>query len=222
MVPLNFQVMKHFMKTLAAIVLGVTLGSMAYAGTPFQGTIKFTKTIGPVTANYIYYVKGDKIRVEELSENGEIQGIMIVDTKENTVKALSPERNMFIDVPNKRPARETEVYVQKTNNKKTINGYECTEVKVTGKDDGREVTFWAADDDFDFMVPMLETLNRKDKLAVYFMNIPNFQGSFPMLGIEKKTDGVELTKLQVVDVTKSNLSNDLFTIPANYSKFERE
>ena len=101
--------MKHFMKKFAAIVLGVTLGSMAYAGSPFQGTIKFTKTIGPVTANYIYYVKGDKIRVEELSENGEIQGIMIVDTKENTVKALSPERNMFIDVPNKRPARNTEV-----------------------------------------------------------------------------------------------------------------
>ena len=214
--------MKHFMKKTAAIVLGVCFGTLAFAGNPFQGTIKFTKTIGPVTANYTYYVKGDKIRVEELSETGEIQGIMIVDTKENTVKALSPERNMYIDVPNKRPARETEVYVQRTTNKKTINGYECTEVKVTGKDDGREVTFWAADDQFDFMVPMLETLNRKDKLAVYFMNIPNFEGAFPMVGIEKKTDGVELTKLQVTEVTKSDLTNDLFTIPKNYSKFERE
>ncbi len=214
--------MKLFMKKIAAIMLGVTLGSMAFATGPFQGTIKFTKTIGPVTANYIYYVKGDKIRVEELGENGEIQGIMIVDTKENTVKALSPERKMYIDVPNKRPARETEVFVQKTNNTKVINGYNCTEVKVTGKEDGREVTFWAADDDFDFMIPMLETLNRKDKMAVYFMNIPNLKGAFPMVGVERKTDGVELTKLQVVDVNKTDLNNDLFAIPKEYTKFERE
>jgi hypothetical protein len=210
------------MKKITALALGVTLSAAAFASGPFQGTIKFTKTIGPVTANYVYYVKGDKVRVEELSENGEIQGIMIVDTKANTVKALSPERKMYIDVPNKRPARETDVYVQKTNNTKVINGYNCTEVKVSGKGDGREVTYWVADDDFDFMVPMLETLNRKDKLAVYFMNIPNLEGFFPMVGIEKKTDGVELTKLQVNDVTKSDLDESLFTIPSDYSKFERE
>jgi hypothetical protein len=192
------------------------------ASDPFQGTIKFTKTIGPVTANYIYYVKGDKIRVEELGENGEIQGIMIVNTNDNTVKALSPERQMYIDVPNKRPARDTEVYVKKTNKTKVINGYECTEVKVSGKNDGREVTYWAADDDFDFLVPMLETLNRKDKLAVYFMNIPDLEGFFPMVGVERKDDGVELTKLQVKEVNKSDLNNDLFEIPSEYSKFERE
>jgi hypothetical protein len=214
--------MKHFMKKTAAFLLGVTLSTAAFASGPFQGTIKFTKTIGPVTANYIYYVKGDKVRVEELSENGEVQGIMIVDTKANTVKALSPERKMYIDVPNKRPARETEVYVQKTNNTKMINGYNCTEVKVSGKTDGREVTFWVADDDFDFMVPLLETLNRKDKLATYFMNVPEVDGFFPMIGVERKTDGVELTKLQVNTVDKGDLNNDLFSIPADYTKFERE
>jgi hypothetical protein len=200
----------------------VTLSSIAFASEPFQGTIKFTKTIGPVTANYVYYVKGDKVRVEEIGENGEVQGIMIVDTKANTVKALSPERQMYIDVPNKRPARDTEVYVQKTGNTQEINGYKCTEVKVTGKTDGREVTFWCADDQFDFFMPMLETLNRKDKLAVYFMNVPDLDGFFPMLGVEKKTDGMELSKLQVVNMNKTTLADNLFEIPEGYSKFERE
>lgn len=206
----------------AALVLAATLGSATYMSEPFQGTIKFTKTIGPVTANYTYYVKGDKIRVEELGENGDVQGIMIIDTKANTVKALSPERQMYIDVPNKRPAKETDVFVQKTTNTQTINGYKCTEVKVTGKTDGREVTFWVADDHFDFFIPMLETLNRKDKLAVYFMTIPDLQGYFPMVGVERKTDGVELSKLQVFDMNKTNLDDKLFEIPANYTKFERE
>jgi hypothetical protein len=214
--------MKLFMKKMAAFALMVTLSSIAFASEPFQGTIKFTKTIGPVTANYVYYVKGDKVRVEEIGENGEVQGIMIVDTKANTVKALSPERQMYIDVPNKRPARDTEVYVQKTGNTQEINGYKCTEVKVTGKTDGREVTFWCADDQFDFFMPMLETLNRKDKLAVYFMNVPDLDGFFPMLGVEKKTDGMELSKLQVVDMNKTTLADNLFEIPEGYSKFERE
>jgi len=214
--------MKLFNKKIAALVLVVTMGSGAFASGPFQGTIKFTKTIGPVTANYTYFVKGDKVRVEELGENGEVQGIMIVDIKANTVKALSPERKMYIDVPNKRPTKEPEVYVQKTNNTKTINGYSCTEVKVTGKTDGREVTYWVADDDFDFILPLLETLNRKDKLAVYFMNIPDLAGYFPMVGIERKTDGVELTKLQVNTITKGELNNNLFIIPSDYTKFERE
>lgn len=214
--------MKLSMKKIAAFALMISFGSLAMASEPFQGTIKFTKTIGPVTANYVYYVKGDKVRVEELGENGDIQGIMIVDTKANTVKALSPERQMYIDVPNKRPARETEVYVQKTGNSQTINGYKCSEVKVAGKSDGREVTFWVADDKFDFFVPMLETLNRKDKLAVYFMNVPDLNGFFPMVGVERKTDGVELSKLQVNDMTKSELDDKLFEIPANYTKFERE
>lgn len=214
--------MQLFMKKMAAFALMVTLSSIAFASEPFQGTIKFTKTIGPVTANYVYYVKGDKVRVEEIGENGEVQGIMIVDTKANTVKALSPERQMYIDVPNKRPARDTEVYVQKTGNTQEINGYKCNEVKVTGKTDGREVTFWCADDQFDFFMPMLETLNRKDKLAVYFMNVPDLDGFFPMLGVEKKTDGMELSKLQVVDMNKTTLADNLFEIPEGYSKFERE
>ena len=214
--------MKQLTKKIAAFAFCTAIAAAAWANDPFEGTIKFTKTIGPVTANYIYYVKGDKVRVEELGENGEIQGIMIVDTKANTVKALSPERKMFIDVPNKRPPRDTEVYVQKTGKTQTINGYKCIEVKVSGKDEGREVTYWVADDDFDFMVPMLETLNRKDKLAVYFMNVPDIQGMFPMVGVERKTDGVELTKLQVHEIKKTDLDNNLFTIPANYSKFERE
>ncbi len=198
------------------------LGTVAFATGPFQGMIKFTKTIGPVTANYVYYVKGDKVRVEELGENGDVQGIMIIDTKSNSVKALSPERQMYIDVPNKRPARETEVYVQKTGKSEVINGYKCSEVKVSGKSDGREVTYWMADDDFDFFVPMLETLNRKDKLAVYFMNIPEISGMFPMVGVERKTDGVELSKLQVVEMDKKDLDNSIFEIPAGYTKFERE
>lgn len=214
--------MKDTVKKLIMLVVAVIMCTGAISSQPFQGTIKFVKTIGPVTAHYIYYVKGDNIRIEELGEDGTIQGIMLVNTSANTVVALSPEREMYIDVPNKRPSKETPVYVKKTGNTKEINGYTCTEVKVSGKNDGREITYWVAKDNFDFFVPLLETLNRKDKQAVYFMNIPDVEGVFPFVGIERKTDGVELSKLKVTEMKRGNLDQEMFEIPAGYTKFERE
>ena len=133
----------------------------------FEGSIGFTKNIGPVTANYIYHVKGDMIRVEELDETGAIQGIMLVDTKKNSVVALSPERKMFIDVPNRRKSGETPTEVKATGKHQTINGYECEEWLVQSAEEGRKVSYWVAAKDFDFFVPMLKTLNRKDKMALY-------------------------------------------------------
>lgn len=188
----------------------------------FEGKIEFTKTIGPVTANYTYFVKDHLVRVEELGENGELQGIMIVDSKANTVTALSPERKMFIEVPNGRTPKEVDVQVDKTSNKKTINGVECTEWVVSCVGDGREAAYWVADGDYHFFVPMLNTLNRKDKLAVYFNLIPDVNGVFPLEGVERKINGTQISRLQVNNVTRGAQPDNLFQIPAGFSKFERE
>ncbi|MCB0814093.1 MAG: hypothetical protein KDB87_13160, partial [Flavobacteriales bacterium] len=58
----------------------------------FEGVIEFTKTTGPVVTTYRYFVKGDRVRIEEVSSRGEVQGIMLVDTHDRTVTAISPER----------------------------------------------------------------------------------------------------------------------------------
>ena len=78
-----------------------------------------------------------------------------------------------------------------------------------------------AADKFDFFGPLLETLNRKDEQAVFFLEIPDAKGVFPMLGLEQKMDGAEVTKLQVTKVTKGVQKPALFEIPAGYNKFER-
>ncbi len=153
---------------------------------------------------------------------GEIQGIMIVNTTTNTVVALSPERKMYIDVPNRRKTNQTETDVKPTGKKQAINGYDCEEWLVKSSEDGREVSYWVATKDFDFFLPMLKTLNRKDKMALYYMDLPNAAGSFPMKGTEVKSDGMELTRLEVDEVKSEVLSAELFEIPADYSKFERE
>lgn len=213
--------LRNLVGTAVAIAL-----SFGFAGTAeaqsFEGTISFKKSVGPITANYTYHVKGDKVRIEEIDEDGNVQGIMLVNTSENEVLALSPERKMFIEVPNKRPNRKTDLSIEETKNTKNILGLECKEWKVISAEDNREISYWLADNNFDFFVPMLKTLNRKDKLAVFFLKLPNQTGAFPLLGVESQEDGTELTKLEVKEVNESVLSDELFAIPNGYTKFERE
>lgn len=211
--------MKNLFTFLTAALLTLSFSANAQQ---FEGKIEFTKTIGPVTANYTYFVKDHLVRVEELGENGELQGIMIVDSEANTVTALSPERKMFIEVPNGRTPKDVDVNVEKTTNKKTINGVECVEWVVACQGDGREAAYWVAEGDYHFFVPMLNTLNRKDKLAVYFNLIPEVNGFFPLEGVERKINGTEISKLQVNNVTRADQADHLFQIPTGYSKFERE
>ena len=59
-------------------------------------------------------------------------------------------------------------------------------------------------------------------MALYYMSLPNADGTFPMKGTEVKSDGMELTRLEATKVEKSALSADMFKIPEGYTKFERE
>jgi hypothetical protein len=187
----------------------------------FEGVIEFSKTTGPVITNYKYYVKGDRIRIEEISARGEVQGIMLVDTRDKTVTAISPERKLYMDVPNMRLPKDVEATVQKTSEMKDMAGYKCEKWLVKSPKEDRTLTYWVAADEFNFFVPLLETLNRKDEQAVFFLHIKDNKGVFPMLGVEQKMDGAEVSRLEVKKVTKEGQKTALFEIPAGYNKFER-
>jgi hypothetical protein len=206
---------------LSAALVATTLAAPTAQAQAFEGIVEFTKTTGPVVTSYKYFVKGERVRIEEIGARGEVQGIMLVDTRDKTVTAISPERKLYMDVPNMRLPKDVEVQVQKTSDLKDIAGYKCEKWLVKSPKEDRQITYWVAADDFDFFVPLLETLNRKDEQAVFFLQVKDNGGVFPMLGIEQKTDGAEVSRLEVSKVTKGAQKPALFEIPAGYNKFER-
>ena len=212
------QLNKHLFRTLGLAAVFATSTAMAQS---FEGIVEFTKTTGPVVTSYKYYVKGDRIRIEEISARGEVQGIMLVDTRDKTVTAVSPERKLYMDVPNMRLPKDVEVQVQKTAEMKEVAGYKCEKWLVKSPKEDRQITYWVAADEFNFFIPLLETLNRKDEQAVFFLQIKDAKGVFPMLGIEQKMDGAEVSRLEVTKVTKGAQKASLFEIPAGFNKFER-
>lgn len=212
--------MRTIIRNLLLATVAITSAGAVQAQA-FEGVIEFTKTTGPVVTNYKYYVKGDRVRIEEIGARGDIQGIMLVDMRDRTVTALSPERKLYMDVPNMRLPKDVETQVTKTNERKDFAGYVCEKWVVKGPKEDRIMTYWVAADEFNFFIPLLETLNRKDEQAIFFLQIKDAKGVFPMLGVEQKMDGAEVSRLEVTSVMKAAQKASLFEVPAGYSKFER-
>ena len=190
-------------------------------GENFEGIIEFTKKTGTTEIKYKYYIKGDKVRIEDFGTDGSLQGIMLVDMKANKVTGLSPERKLFMDMPNNRVRKESVISVGKTGASKTFAGFTCSEWKVTSDEDDRIITYWMGEGKFNFFIPMLKTLNRADKLSTYFIKLTGAEGMFPMMGEEKKKDGTLITTLKVTNVKSQVLDAAQFEIPKGYSKYDK-
>ena len=141
----------------------ITLFSITSVFSQFQGVIEKIKT---ETTRYSYSVKGNKVRIDETATDGSLKGIMIVDLSKSTVTALSPERKLYMDATNKRIAPLIKPEITKTKNKKTINGFECTEWIVKYSQENTQISYWVSPETgFDFFEKLIKVLNRKDKLS---------------------------------------------------------
>jgi len=185
----------------------------------FQGVIEFDR-IKSDTTKYIYFIKGDVVRIEEIGKDGETMGIMLIDNSKNLVTALNPRRRLYMDVTNKKNTSPIHPEVIETGKTKEILGYECKEWVVRSKADNTEISYWATGNDFDFYLDMLRTLNRKDKLPSYYLKIEGNEKMFTMEGIERSLDGKVRTHLMVTKMEARKLRGALFEIPKGYSKFE--
>jgi hypothetical protein len=108
--------------------------------------------------------------------------------------------------------------VEKKDSKKSLMEYSCSEWVTSSKEEDRYISYWMAFDNFDFFIPFLKTINRKDKQAVYYLAMTGTNGAFPMLSIETKADGTEISRLAVTEINKKSLEESLFVIPDDFKK----
>ncbi len=206
---------KYVLASFLALTVGIVQAQ-------FEGKIKFKKHKTTQTIDYTYYVKGDMVRIDEFGREGKLKGIMLINSAKDDVVALSPERKLYMDATNSREPAKVNPLVTKTSKKETINGYSCTEWMVVSDKEGVLITYKVIDDaKFSFFEPMLRTLNRKDKLSKYWLEIPGIENKFTMVGIEKYADGKQKVKLEVVELSEEKVDDSLFKIPAGYVKFEK-
>ena len=203
--------------SLVALILALGFSSMAQ----FEGKINFDK-VKSETTKYVYYIKGENVRIDEFGSDGAIKGIMLVNTTKGTATSMLPDRKLYMDASNSKTAAPVNPTVNKTSNTKTIQGYKCTEWIVKSEKDGTEISYWVIDKkDFPFFKKLLTTLNRKDRLSKYWLEVPGIDNLFTMVGEERALDGSVRTRLEVTSVEPQTLESSLFEIPQGYVKFER-
>jgi uncharacterized protein YneR len=212
--------LNYFLAATALIVF-VTANLFAQS---FEGTIEFTRKTTIDTTKYKYHIKDNMVRIEEIGSNGQIAGIMIVNTKERKAKSLSPDRKLYMEMESANSSfiKIDGSEVKKGKSSKTIAGYKCDEWTVSNKEQNTTITYYLAKDNFIFFDDLIIALNRKDKFATYYQQLPETSSSFPFLAIEKDlSSGKEKAKLEVDKVTKKAIDAKLFEIPSDYKKFEK-
>ena len=212
------------MKKLILSALFVFAGILMVSAQSFEGVIEFKKQTTTDTVNYIYYIKCDKVRLDEIgAKSKKVEGSFIIDLKTNSMVSLSHERKLFIEQAPGTPATVTgKPEVKKTGTVKTILGVKCNEYVVKNSDEKVQVTYWMGSGKFDFFFKLLKVLNRKDKSAVYVQQLTSVDGMFPFLSsqVNLETNKEEI-KMEVTKVDKKTVDAKMFEMPKDYQKFQK-
>lgn len=184
----------------------------------FEGKIFFKSyTKGKKDEVYVYYIKGDNVRIDQVS-NGVINGTILANTTSKEMFGLTPKHKIYYKksyIPTDYAKRD-DVVVTKTGKTQTVKGHLCTEYKVEDKANDSFITYYISEKNFDFFRPMLMTLNRKERLSVNYLQLDAMNRDFPFVGIEKAADGTVKQRLEVTLIEESSIPDEIFDIPYNF------
>ncbi|PKP22046.1 MAG: hypothetical protein CVU05_05580 [Bacteroidetes bacterium HGW-Bacteroidetes-21] len=191
----------------------------------FEGLIKFIQITPEDTLYYTYYIKDRMVRMDAFESknfNEQAESYMLFYLDQKMIYAFKPSRKMFVNVPPKSfiPTNDDNFRIIKSNNSKKINGYRCYQWRVRNKNQNTEVSYWVANDNFDFFDDFLKLWNRSEKHAAYFLKVPENKGFFPLVSEERTTLREEKMTLKVVEIKKQTLNRTLFEIPADFKNYE--
>ena len=184
----------------------------------FEGSIELICSSFYDTSYYTYYVKNENVRIDKFDENNSLTQSMIIDLEIDEIFVLSPKKKLYKQLTLNEELSETQedFIILKTGNSRTVNGYECYQWRVKNTERNMEVAYWVWQDNFYFFEELVHLLNRADKTYEFFDKIPETQGFFPMLTVERTLLRREKSRASVVNINKKAVDKSIFKIPSNY------
>lgn len=188
----------------------------------FEGVIEFKKQTLTDTVNYLYSVKGNMVRIDEVSpRTHRIDGSFLLNLKEGSMIYLNHERKTWgRREKTGKPAVPSGLSVSSTKVNKTLFGYKCSQHIVKNTADNSSIHYYVAPGRFTFFVPMLELLNRREDFSTHYLALPVKDGSFPFLAVKYDAAGKELARLEVTRIEKKTVSLSVFDVPKDYKEFK--
>ncbi|MCO6499001.1 MAG: DUF4412 domain-containing protein [Vicingus serpentipes] len=212
----------NFIK-LTALTVFVVITATLFAQ-DFEGVIEFRRINYYDTTNYTYHISSDQVKIDEYNKDGKVTGTMLVNLNTQEVLAVNHDRKLYMNIESKPSVKDlSNSKIEKTQQTKKVLGYDCVKWTVDNPDYKSKAEYWVVKDgNYSYFKRLLTALNRKDKIALYFMQVPGNAGFFPIIGEEKGYDGKLRARLETKKVTKKKLSTTTFNIPAGYTEFKNK
>lgn len=187
----------------------------------FEGSITLVKESFYDTTFFTYYVSDGRIRVEECNSKKELQTVYLVDVNKEVVFVIDPQKKMYTKLKkiNNAESAEEHFSIKKTNNYKLVKGVKCFQWRVKNCEKNSEISYWVTQNNFDFFEKMVKVLNQTDRSWEFFNRIPNTQGFFPMLYIERNLLRDEKMRTAVLQIENRPIDTSVFSIPKGFKMF---
>jgi len=187
----------------------------------FEGNITMVKQTYYDTTFYTFTVKDNLVRIDEKNTKQEVMQSLIIDLKENKITALSPSQKLYTTIQQSysNPGDQTDFMVIKGDNFKYIDGRKCFLWRVRNSRLNMEVSYWVFESDLGFFNDVTRLLSKTEdysRFCLYFDQIPDCKGYFPMLMIEKTLLRDDKSKVSVQRIDHHKVDGHSFKVPSEY------
>ena len=184
----------------------------------FEGRIEVVQESIYEKSYSTYFVKDENIRIDEFDNDHELIQSLIINIEDERIFILRPHKKLYQEVTLTKAnvASKENFTIKKTGNSRAVNGSECYQWRVKNNERNTETTYWVSQNNFYFFNDLIKLLNRTDKTFEFFSKIPETQGFFPMLSVERTLLRKEKLRTSVININKEKLKNSQFDIPKEF------
>ncbi len=208
---------KQFLLTVSLIISIHNL----YAS-DFEGNITFVKETLYDTTYFSISVKENLVRIDEKNSKHQILQSLIVDIVTKNITALSPTLKLYTTIEkriNYSRVRKEDFVCVKTENYKYINGYKCFQWRMRNQGLNCEISYWVYEGNLNFLNEVYQLLGKTEdyaKYCLYYDQIPQTKGYFPVLIIERTLLRDEKLRVSLQNINSKKVDAQIFNVPKEY------
>lgn len=186
----------------------------------FEGTIKMVEESYYDTTYYTYVIKDNQIRVDKFDHNHKIIQSLLVHLEKKEIIVLSPTKKLFthIELSSSAYSNDENLTITKTNNSRPVEGIDCNQWRIKNKEHNTEITYWVSENNFSFFAEFTALMNHTEQTFKFFDKIPESQGFFPMLTVERTLLRKVKRRVAVTEIKPQTINDKQFEIPQDYKE----
>lgn len=184
----------------------------------FEGSIEMIQESYYDTSYFTYFVKKENVRIDKFDNNHTLTQSLLINLEKEQIYILNPSKKLYTKSNiNSKPNPDSENFtILKTENSRMVDEYVCYQWRVKNKERNTEISYWVSQNNFYFFEELIRLINNTDKTYEFFEKIPETQGFFPMLCVERTLLRKEKYRLYVINITPKTISDNIFKIPSDF------